>query len=532
MSSFKKRSTITPIPGTRPSSSSSLPLISVGLPTIDDLLGGGLPLSTSLLITQDYPTSYSELLLRYFITQGLESNQETLLISSKFENNDDGIFKVLMGNDKGTTTSSTNKTKEVEEDEEERKKEEEIKEKMKIAFRYEGMKQHQTTLNSTTNQNLRTGGEETVYCSTFDLTTTRSLSPSDLSKLHSIDIDELQDTSSSPADFYNNLYQKIETFVSQNGYLQSSTSPRKALRIAISSIGSPSWGQTSPPSLYTFLHRLRSLLRRSNASSLTTFPSHLYPSTSSTSGGGSSNSSISSPLLSKLSHSSDSVLSLLSTSCSPILSNLYPSHQGLITLPKLPSLSSLLPPSNKISLLKNLGGGGQGRENLLGFRVKRRRFVVEVVSEEPEFGGQGEDEQEKKLRERRKRVEEANRKDREEGGKATDVLLGERKSVAREKGKIVFEAEEEKGELEKGMRNVRIGGEENESRIENAPPPPATTSAFKQKKKGVRMGGVSFQDEEIRVEGAKEEEEKTEPKKQKKVSISAMLHQQPELLDF
>ncbi|GAA5965745.1 hypothetical protein JCM3765_007329 [Sporobolomyces pararoseus] len=514
-----------------PSSSSSLRLIPTGLATIDDLFGGGLPLSTSLLITQDYPTSYSELLLRYFITQGLESNQETLLISSKFENNDDGIFKVLMGNDKGTTTSSTNKTKEVEEDEEERKKEEEIKEKMKIAFRYEGMKQHQTTLNSTTtNQTLRTGGEETVYCSTFDLTTTRSLSSSDLSKLHSIDIDELQDTSSSPADFYNNLYQKIETFVSQNGYLQSSASPRKALRIAISSIGSPSWGQTSPPSLYTFLHRLRSLLRRSNASSLTTFPSHLYPSTSSTPGGG-SGSSISSPLLSKLSHSSDSVLSLLSTSSSPTLSNLYPSHQGLITLPKLPSLSSIgLPPSNKISLLKNLGGGGQGRENLLGFRVKRRRFVVEVVSEEPEFGG--EDEQEKKLRERRKRVEEANRKDREEGGKATDVLLGERKSVAREKGKIVFEAEEEKGELEKGMRSVRIGGEEDETRIENAPPPPATTSAFKKKKKGVRMGGVSFQDEEIKVEGTKEEEEKTEPKKQKKVSISAMLHQQPELLDF
>ncbi|GAA5974810.1 hypothetical protein JCM5350_001307 [Sporobolomyces pararoseus] len=493
------------------------------LPTIDR---GGLPLSTSLLITQDYPTSYSELLLRYFITQGLESNQETLLISFGFENNGgpQAILKVLMGNDRGTSSTTTTRKVEEEdrEDEEERKREEEIKEKMKIAFRYEGMKLHQTTLNSTT-QSTRTGGEETVYCSTFDLTTTRSLSPTDRSKLHTIDIDELQDTSNSPVDFYNNLYQKIETFVSQNGYLQSATSPRKALRIAISSIGSPSWGQTSPSSLYTFLHRLRSLLRRSNASSLTTFPSHLYPSTSSSSG-------TSSPILSRLSHASDSVLSLLSTSSSPTLSSLYPSHQGLLTLPKLPSPSSLLPPSTKLSLLRNLGGGGQGRENLLGFRAKRRRFVVEVVGEEPELDQKQEEEREKKAKERKKRVEEANRKDREESGKATDVLLGEkRKSTA---NKIVFEEEPEKAELEKGMKNVKI---ENETRIGDTTDivPPAATSAFKKKKKGVRMGGVSFQDEEIKVDGVREEEEekKTEPKK-KKVSISAMLHQQPELLDF
>lgn len=169
MSSFKKRSTTTPIPGTRPSSSSSLPLISTGLPTIDDLLGGGLPLSTSLLITQDYPTSYSELLLRYFITQGLESNQETLLVSSGFENNGgpQAILKVLMGNDRGNSSSSTTRKVEEEEDredEEERKREEEIKEKMKIAFRYEGMKLHQTTLNSNTQSesNLSSACRETV----------------------------------------------------------------------------------------------------------------------------------------------------------------------------------------------------------------------------------------------------------------------------------------------------------------------------------------------------------------------------------
>jgi len=150
MSSFKKRTTTLPIPGTRPSSSSSLSLISTGLPTIDDLLGGGLPLSTSLLITQDYPTSYSELLSRYFIAQGLESNQECLIISSSFDQSGgpQGITRLLMGTDQGIT--STGGKKQDREDEEEKKLEQELQEKMKIAFRYEGMKLHQTTLQSST----------------------------------------------------------------------------------------------------------------------------------------------------------------------------------------------------------------------------------------------------------------------------------------------------------------------------------------------------------------------------------------------
>lgn len=306
---------------------------------------------------------------------------------------------------------------------------------------------------------------------------------------------------------------------------ESPSSPRKALRIAISSLGSPSWGPTSPASLYTFLHRLRALLRRSNASSMTTFPTYLYPSTSSSAPGATS------PMLSRLSHASDAVVSVLSTSSSPTLAALYPNHQGLLTLPKLPSPSSLVPPSTKLSLLRNLGGGGQGRENLLGFRVKRRRFVVEVVSEEPELG---EDEVEKKARERRRRVEEANRKDREEGGKATDVLLGQQKAAPVAEGtreapssaRIAFEPEEE---VEKGLRRVQIGGEEG-MRIEGQAPTPAPpTSAFK-KKKGVRMGGVSFQSDDS---NPRDEAPATEPKKEKKkVSISAMLHQQPELLDF
>jgi elongator complex protein 4 len=52
-----------------------------------------------------------------------------------------------------------------------------------------------------------------------------------------------------------------------------------------------------------------------------------------------------------------------------------------------------------------LGGGGEGRENNLGFRVKRRRFVVETVNADEPVGPEVEKKKvEKKVEE--KKVEE------------------------------------------------------------------------------------------------------------------------------
>lgn len=56
-------------------------------------------------------------------------------------------------------------------------------------------------------------------------------------------------------------------------------------------------------------------------------------------------------------------------------------------MPKLPSLGSLTPPSAKLSVLRGLGGGGEGREANLGFRVKRRRFIIETLAGEDVVGG-------------------------------------------------------------------------------------------------------------------------------------------------
>lgn len=173
---------------------------------------------------------------------------------------------------------------------------------------------------------------------------------------------------------------------------EDGSKPRKALRIAIASFGSPSWGPASSSvrresfssaeaeadahldpaqALYSFLHRLRPLLRRSSCTLVSTFPLPLRSSPT---------------LVTRLSHASDSVLTLTSFASSPLSLSQFPRHHGLLAIPKLPSLGSLVPPSAKLSVLRGLGGGGDGRENNLGFRVKRRRFVVETVNGDEPLG--------------------------------------------------------------------------------------------------------------------------------------------------
>lgn len=58
-------------------------LISTGIPSLDDILGGGLPLSCSLVLTApDLHSQYSELVQKYFVAQGLASQQHVCVVGS------------------------------------------------------------------------------------------------------------------------------------------------------------------------------------------------------------------------------------------------------------------------------------------------------------------------------------------------------------------------------------------------------------------------------------------------------------------
>jgi elongator complex protein 4 len=148
MSSFKRKTTSKqpslPL-GTRVSPSSlATTITSTGIPSLDDILGGGLPLSCSLLVlAPDSHSAYGELVQKYFVAQGLACGQRVCLID------DDAVEFVcesmwtLSGSNQASVKPSV-----VEDEEDEKANQHD--DKIKIAWRYEQMKQFQTTVPSST----------------------------------------------------------------------------------------------------------------------------------------------------------------------------------------------------------------------------------------------------------------------------------------------------------------------------------------------------------------------------------------------
>jgi elongator complex protein 4 len=139
MSSFKRKSgPAQKLPtGTRSSPSSSLTLLtSTGIPSLDDILGGGLPLSCSLVVlAPDIHSAYGQLVSKYFIAQGLACGQRVCII-------DDDAKDLVERSMWIPTTAPQDPLGGEDEDANSRG------EKIKIAWRYEQMKQFQTTVSS------------------------------------------------------------------------------------------------------------------------------------------------------------------------------------------------------------------------------------------------------------------------------------------------------------------------------------------------------------------------------------------------
>ena len=142
MSSFKRKAAIrqaTAPPGTRISPASPSTFItSTGIPSLDDILGGGLPLSCSLLIAApDLHSSYGDLIQKYFIAQGLSCHHTVCVVAEDAEQFVKDAMWTFKRNDAlSTSTEDGGKLDEL------------GSSKIKIAWRYEQMKPFQTTVPS------------------------------------------------------------------------------------------------------------------------------------------------------------------------------------------------------------------------------------------------------------------------------------------------------------------------------------------------------------------------------------------------
>ena len=104
-SSFKRKSTNqtkTPI-GCKVSTLNSELLLSTGVSSLDDIIGGGgIPLHTTTLIKSDRFTGYSTLLLKYIASQSIPSQQPLIFINNEDEMVCDNLFTVVENGKEGS----------------------------------------------------------------------------------------------------------------------------------------------------------------------------------------------------------------------------------------------------------------------------------------------------------------------------------------------------------------------------------------------------------------------------------------------
>ncbi|KAI9146322.1 Elongator complex protein 4 [Paraphysoderma sedebokerense] len=399
MSSFKRKSPNlqSKLPaGSRLSAHNGQVLTSTGLPALDDILlnRGGLPIGTVLLIESDRHTTYSTLLLKTFLSQGI-SHRHHVCIASADEPARSILASVPFCLDDGSSDNS--KETAAEKEGAESSSTGSSSEKMTIAWRYQNLPKVNQGSNTAFRKQVFNPSQNatSLYCHNFDLT--RRINPESVEKLSDtvtlLDVNDLPHDDENH-DAYDLLYNRLEKLIDEGGFSATSPVPpggvRNALRIGIHALASPFWQASSNHSLFKFLHRLRGLLRFSYACCTITVPTHLFskinphniPDPT----------FISHPvhppsIIPKLRHLSDFVIQLDSfsgsLSMSPaLLSNSYltSDYHGLFYIHKLPRLNSLVSSSSKVSIT--------GIEKNLAFKVRRKRFTIESWSLPPELDDQ------------------------------------------------------------------------------------------------------------------------------------------------
>ncbi|XP_032678669.1 elongator complex protein 4 isoform X2 [Odontomachus brunneus] len=237
------------IPGTKPSIKNSQLLISTGIPSLDHMIGGGLPIGSIFVIEEDKYGLYAKVMLKYFMAEGVVTSQPILIASQDVQPSKLVSELPAVINDSNLQTEVTSA------------------EHMKIAWRYQNMKAVDSS---------PTGSQ--VFGHFYDLTKSMQQELLEQAYIQEWHQDNLQGQNNMFENIaYADLLHTIQETLHNGKYSVDATpEKRNILRIAIHSLGSRLWlcdtTDSSNRDLLKFLYCLRSLLRNSYAVGLITIP--------------------------------------------------------------------------------------------------------------------------------------------------------------------------------------------------------------------------------------------------------------------
>ncbi|XP_039605515.1 elongator complex protein 4 [Polypterus senegalus] len=350
----KSRSKLLSIPGTRPSFQNGQLLVSTGTTSLDYVIGGGLAVGTLMLIEEDVFDSYSHMLLKYFLAEGIVCSH-SVLIASAGEHPDD----ILQGlpapvlDDVPKEIGKINQRRENDVSEE-------SQDSMKIAWRYQNQPKVQTVLAASSRFGHYYDASKQMSAETFESAEYYPFYlPAEVHLKYSV--------SSNIHIGYIKLLRFIQGVIHKEGFDRAcpQSKTRNILRIGIHSLGSVLWGddiccKDDPLYVYSltkFLYGLRGLLRTSLSVCMVTVPSHLIQNKT---------------IMGRVTNLCDTVIGIKSFNGSEKDANdLYKDYHGLVCVKKIPCLNSLiceLPDSRD-----------------LAFKLKRKQFTIERLHLPPDL---------------------------------------------------------------------------------------------------------------------------------------------------